>query len=253
VAWWSYGKRKERWAVVGVVALAFVPILYSLNRGVWVAISLTILYLAVRLAIRGKFAMLGVVAGLVLIGVLVILATPVQSLISQRLAHGQSNSGRLGLSYLATRDALASPIVGYGDTRHEVGSGQSIAIGKTAKCPSCGNSNVGGNGQLWLLLITTGFVGTLCYVGFFAYGVWRYWGDLTPYGIVGVLVLLLSFVFMIVYDSTGPTLYFIMLGYALLWRNDRERQHPETPAGAGRPGALLPPTGRHAIAAEEAS
>jgi hypothetical protein len=244
VAWWSYGRRKERWAVLCVVGLALVPILYSLNRGVWVAIGCTILYLAVRLAIRGKFAMLGVVGGVVLIGVLVILATPVQSLISQRLAHGQSNSGRLGLSYIATRDALASPIVGYGDTRHQVGSGQSIAIGRTANCLRCGNSTVGGNGQLWLLLITTGFAGTLCFVGFFAYGVWRYWRDLTPYGIVGVLVLMLSFVFMIVYDSDGPTLYFIMLGYALLWRNDRERQHPARNACPVRSAGRFPAADR---------
>ena len=38
---------------------------------------------------------------------------------------------------------------------------------------------------------------------------------------VGVLVLLLGFPFMIVYIAVGPVLLFTMLAYVLLWKNDR--------------------------------
>jgi hypothetical protein len=107
---------------------------------------------------------------------------------------------------------------------------QSLSVGRKANCPSCGNATIGGNGQLWLLLITDGFLGTALYAGFFAFGVWRYWRDPTPYGMAGVLVLLLSFVFMIAYTVIGAPLGFIMLAYALLWRNDRERRRRAVPA-----------------------
>ena len=86
-------------------------------------------YLAVRFAARGKLAMLGVVGGVIVLAAVVILVTPVQSLISQRLSHGTSNNGRTSGSLLAVDLGLASPIVGWGDTRHEAGSAESIAIG----------------------------------------------------------------------------------------------------------------------------
>lgn len=62
------------------------------------------------------------------------------------------------------------------------------------------------------------------YAGFFAFGIWRYRRDPTPYGMAGVLVLVLGFVFMPVYDAIGPPLTFTMLAYALLWKNERERR-----------------------------
>jgi hypothetical protein len=124
---------------------------------------------------------------------------------------------------------LNSPILGYGDTRHAIGSAQSIAIGKKASCRSCGNSTIGGNGQFWLLLISTGILGTALYCAFFGYGIWRYRHDHTPYGMAGLLVLELSFVLMLVYATVGPVINFMMLSYVLLWRNDREMRRGGTP------------------------
>ena len=240
VAWWSYGNRKERRRVLIVMAFAFVPVVYSLDRGLWVGIGLSIGYLALRFAARGKLALLaGLCATIALVGIVVV-ASPLQGLIQQRLSHGKSNAVRDSLSGKAVDVALASPFIGYGDTRHELGSTNSIAVGKTLKCNSCGSRDIGGNGQLWLLLICSGLLGTGLYFGFFAYGAWRYRRDLTPYGMVGVLVILLGFVFAIVYIAVGPPLVFTMLAYALLWKNDRE---PRQEAIADRerrfPGSTL--------------
>lgn len=231
VVWWSGAKRWHRWACVGLVAVALAPAVYSLDRGLWISIGLAITYLAVRYAARGRLAMLGVLFAVLAIVGVVLVATPFQSLISQRLSHGKSNAVRSSLSGIATRDALASPVIGFGDTRHEQGSTNSITVGKTRKCLDCGSRDIGGNGQLWMLLICDGFVGAGLYLAFFAYGCWRYWRDPTPYGMVGVLVLLLGFVFMIVYVAVGPALTFTMLVYALLWRNDRELR--QAAAGSG--------------------
>jgi predicted tellurium resistance membrane protein TerC len=91
---------------------------------------------------------------------------------------------------------------------------------------------VGANGQFQLLLVTNGFGGTMFYLAFFAYGAWRYRRDATPYGLAGVLVLLMGFVFMIAYDAVGEPLCFTMLAYALLWRNDTYLQSPDPDSGA---------------------
>lgn len=222
VAWRAYGTKRQRTAAMVVLALSIIPIIYSLNRGLWIAVGAAILYLAVRWAAQGRMALLAAICGGLALVAVVIVASPLQGLISQRLAHGKSNTGRANLSAISVRDAVGSPFIGWGDTRHVQGSASSITVGKTANCSRCGNKNVGGDGQLQLLLITTGFLGALWWISFFGYGVWRYRRDTTPYGMAGVLALLLMFIFMFVYEAGGPPLTFMMLAYALLWRNDRE-------------------------------
>lgn len=249
VAWWNYGTQKTRIAVVAVVAIGLLPVLYSLDRGLWVSLGCMLLYFAIRYAARGKLAMIGVIVGALAIAVFVISFTPASSLISQRLSHGKSNDGRVSLSIVATKAALSSPLLGYGDTRHQIGSGQSIAIGRTANCARCGNQTIGGNGQLWLLFITAGFLGAFFYTAFFAYSAWRYRRDTTPYGMVGVMILLLGFVFMLVYDADNPTLYFMMLCVAMLWRNDMAMRREGTfPSRRTRP-QVLADTGPHSFTA----
>jgi hypothetical protein len=251
VGGWFYAtSRRQRLFTLAAFALAFIPVVASLDRGLWVGLGVAILYLTARLAARGKLAMLGVVGGVVALAGIVILFTPAQSIISQRLAHGQSNNGRVAGGVSSLQLGLASPIVGWGDTRHQAGSGQSIAIGSTANCKRCGSKSLGGDGQLENLLITTGLVGAGFYCAFFAYGIWRYRRDWTPYGMAGVLVLVLGFVFMFVYNATGPPLAFTMLAYALLWRNDQELNRAVAPArgGSGERGGALPGASRPALA-----
>src|SRR5262249_5331243 len=76
----------------------------------------------------------------------------------------------------------------------------------------------------WLLIFANGFPGAFFYFAFFGYGIWQFRRDRTPYGYAGILVLLLSFVFSTVYLAVGPPLMFMMLSYALLWRNDTYRR-----------------------------
>jgi len=234
---WS-GTRRKRWAALAIAAVAIVPILYSLDRGVWIGLVFSVCYLAVRLAARGRFAVLGTVCiGLAVAGLLV-LATPLHTIITERLQHQNSNSIRATLDELSVRDALASPLIGYGGTRHMQGSPQSIALGPSPNCITCGQLEAGSTGQLWLLLVSNGFLGAVLYLGFFAYGAWRYRRDTSPYGMAGVLVLLLSFVYMFAYVAIAAPLAFTMLAYALLWRNDQWRRTGGPAAdSAGLPGS----------------
>jgi O-antigen/teichoic acid export membrane protein len=243
VAWWSYGSRRQRKLVIITAAIALIPLVYSLNRGVWVGVGLTAVYLAVRLAARGKLAMLGVVCGvLVLVGVAIV-ATPLQGLITARLQHQQSNSIRASLSASAFQAANAAPLIGYGDTRHQQGSATSIAVGPSSSCPTCAQYPVGSNGQLYLLLVCDGWLGTALFLSFFAYLAWRYRRDKTPYGMAGVLVILLSFLYMFAYVSLTAPLEFTLLSVALLWRNDRWRRESGENRGVDHPGPA-----RHVLA-----
>jgi hypothetical protein len=222
VGWWANGTRRQRFVAGTLLVISIAPIVYSLNRAMWIGLGLSVGYLAVRMAARGRLAPLGaMMAGVALIGVALV-ATPLSTVISQRLANGQSDQIRSNLTAKSFQDAAASPVLGYGDTRRVIGSVSSIAVGPTPNCPTCGQAVVGSNGQLWLLLICVGIPGTVFYIGFFAYGVWRYRRDRTPIGMAGVLVLLLTFLFMTAYVAVGTPLVLTMLAYALLWKNDQQ-------------------------------
>jgi O-antigen ligase len=224
VGWWSAGTRRRRILVAFVVGLAAVALLYSRNRTAWLGAALAVVYIVVRLVAKRPRALITVLcAGVLVVGVVAV-ATPVPSLIGKRLSTGGSAGIRTSLDGLAVRDALSSPVIGYGDSRKQLGSLQSVARGPTSDCPKCGQQEVGSTGQLWLLLICNGVVGAIVYVGFFAVSTWRFRRDRTPYGQAGVLVLLLSLLYLFSYEALSPPLGFMMLGYALLWRNELDRR-----------------------------
>jgi hypothetical protein len=251
VAWWA--TRKQRRRGLAIVALAIVPIVYSLDRGAWIGIVVSVIYLGVRFAARGKIGLLAAVGSGLALAAIIILLSPLHTLIGARLtSESNSNSIRSSLDALAWRDAKASPLIGYGDERHQQGSAASIAIGPTADCTACGQAGVGSTGQFWLLLIDDGFLGTAFYLSFFAYGMWRYRRDQTGYGLAGLLVLLLGFVYMFTYEAVVAPLAFTMLAYALLWRNDIQLRNPdpapaELTAGPGPGGRRAGTAARRAL------
>jgi hypothetical protein len=247
VAWRSYGSRRQRRLADAVLAVSIIPIAYSLDRGLWVAVGVSIIYLGIRYAAQGKLALLGALCGTLALAAILIAASPIGTLVSSRLNHGKSNSVRASTSRIALTDGLSSPIIGYGDSRRMQGGTQSITTGRAGSCKKCGNSEVGTSGQAQTLLITSGVVGLVCYCAFFLYGFWRYRRDRSPYGMAGILVLVLVFVFFPVYTATGPPIGFIMLSYAILWKNDRERRNADLASDSAGPPALQARTGRAAL------
>ncbi|MGH9296846.1 MAG: O-antigen ligase family protein, partial [Acidimicrobiales bacterium] len=104
---WTWGNRRQKMFAVAGCALALVPAIYSLNRGLWVVGAVGVVYLAVRLAIRGHLGALFGVAGAVVLAALVFSVSPLQNVISQRLAHPESNGVRSTLTASAVKGALA--------------------------------------------------------------------------------------------------------------------------------------------------
>jgi O-antigen ligase len=215
-------KRSTKLFALLCLGVSVAPAVTSLNRGLWIGLGVLIAYVALRYVLMGKVWILAAVgvatAGLVI----ALVASPLGDTVSARLDNGKSNGVRSFLVDRAIEGFADSPIIGYGGTRNTIGGRNSITVGESARCERCGNFTVGGNGQLWQLLYSHGAAGTLGYLGFFGYGLWRFRRDRTPIGIAASAAIVTSFSAMLWYNSLVTPLAFMFLAYALLWRNTNE-------------------------------
>lgn len=204
-----------------LLGLSVIPVVHSLNRGLWIGLAVLVVYFTVRQALAGRTRTLAAAAaGVALTGVLA-MGTPLGEVIERRLDNGKSNGVRMFLTERAVEGMWESPVLGFGSTRNTIGGRQSITVGESAACERCGNFTIGGNGQLWQLLFAHGLVGSLAYFGFFGYGLWRFRRDRSPIGVAASGAIVASFVAALWYNSLVTPLAWAFLGYVLLWRNDR--------------------------------
>jgi O-antigen ligase len=222
-SWGLDGSAKRRWACGAVLAVSVIPIVYSLNRGLWIGIVFSVLWVAVRLFLRGKVAALLAVLAAAIAGLLAFVASPLHDTFQARLENQNSNGIRSYLSGQAVRGAIASPVLGWAGPRKTEGSDLSIAVGKTPQCQLCGAFSIGGNGQLWAVIFDRGFVGAALYFGFFAACLWLYRKDRSPPAQAATLVVALSFVYMFVYNAVPAALTLTMISIGVLWRSDEQR------------------------------
>ena len=233
VAAWRYGTGRQRFWAALCLLVSIVPAVVSLNRGLWIGIGVLVIYVAVRYVLAGRLWILGAVtmaAGLLAVALSV---TPLGGVVGARLDNGKSNGVRSFLIDRALDGFAGSPIIGYGGTRNTVGGRNSITIGESAGCQRCGNFTVGGNGQLWQLLYAHGAVGTLGYLGFFTYGLWRFRRDRSAIGIAGSAAIVTSFSAMLWYNALVTPLAFMVLAFTLLWRNHADLQETQRTAAEG--------------------
>jgi hypothetical protein len=209
---------------IGILLLAMYTVVYSLNRGAWIGISIGVAYMIVRLAIRGKTLPAVVTLAVVAITAILVITTPLGNVIIGRINTPHSDAGRSDVNSAAIAAAKTSPIIGYGGGSAVVGSGRSIAIGPTSSCKQCGSRDIGSDGQLWLMLITSGFVGAGLYFGFFFRFAWRYRRDPSWVGLAGGFTVLATLWFSTVYPVLELPLMIIMVTMGLWWRNERTRE-----------------------------
>ncbi|GAA2391162.1 O-antigen ligase family protein [Dactylosporangium salmoneum] len=220
----AFAFTRRRWVKVFAVAtllVSLVPIVYSLNRGLWIGLAAMAVYVAVRLALRGKFAALGLIAVAAVTVAVALAVTPLGDVVNARVEHGKSNGVRMYTTQKAIDGMWESPFIGFGSTRNTIGGRNSIAVGESANCARCGNFTIGGGGQLWQLLYAHGLLGTATYLGFFLFGLWRFRRDATPMGLAGGAALVSSFTAMLWYNSLVTPLALTFLAYAVLWRNQQ--------------------------------
>jgi O-Antigen ligase len=220
-ATWGAGGVRRKLFAVACAAVAVIPVVHSLNRGLWIGLGVAAVYAGLRLALAGRLAVLGGLLAAAAALVAALLVTPLGDTVHKRLDNGKSNGVRLYVTERAVTGLAESPVVGFGSTRTTRGGRNSITVGESADCARCGNFTVGGNGQLWQLLYAHGLAGTLPYLGFFGYGLWRFRRDRTPIGLAGGAAIAGSFAALFWYNALVTPLAFLFLAYALLWRNER--------------------------------
>jgi hypothetical protein len=218
--------RAGRWRrAVGIVVLlmSLWPMVYSLDRGLWISLGMTGCFAGLKLVSRGGGRALKLAVAGLAVGGLVFAVSPLPSMIQTRIHNPHSNNRRALLAEQSVRSAVTgSPVVGFGSTRNVQGNLMSLSGGARPGCKACAAPPLGTQGHLWLLLFANGLVGTVAFVVFFVTRFARHWRERTAYGVAGCCVLLAFALFLFIYDLVEVPLYTVMIAVALMWRARRE-------------------------------
>jgi O-antigen ligase len=137
-------RRKRAGLLIG--AAAMIPIIFSLNRGLWLSVGLGLIYVALRRALQGNIKIaLGLGAALLIIfGALA--ATALGDVVQQRFEiAGESNNARSALYEVAFDITKEQPLTGYGAPLEVDGLWR----------------EVGTHGLIWFVMVCYGFPGAI--------------------------------------------------------------------------------------------
>jgi len=234
---WCYKAARRRY-VLGIVVLAVsvVPVVYSMNRGLWAAIIVMVMFAVFKKIRSGNFRLAMIFAICAVVVGLVIALSPLGAALLGRFSGHNSNDGRTALSVTAVESvASGSPIIGFGTTRDYQGSFYSIAGGSAPP-------DIGTQGFLWSFIFGHGLVGAVLGMAFFAQALWRYRQRVDAMAIGCVCSLIAFLLTSPIYDWS-PTVSFAAMGAVALlaatarvsWRFTRS----ESAVGDLRPVAGL--------------
>jgi hypothetical protein len=240
LAWRDKAAGWRRTAAPIVLLIALLPIVYSLNRALWISIIAMTAFAAFRFTVQGKVWVLRAIVGAVALGALIFVSTPLHSIVDKRLhtSHSNARRGSLGTTTVDTT-INGSPVIGFGGTRRVQGNFSSIAGGARPDCPSCAAPPLGTQGHLWLLFISQGVIGVLLFVTFFVRRFLRSWSDNSPYALAASAALIAAAIELPFYDLLGPPLFTLMIAVALLWRSEAARTKPTLPVGERLPAVRV--------------
>ncbi|MDN3352512.1 hypothetical protein [Actinomadura sp. DC4] len=226
--------RADRWrrvAGIAVLLASLWPVVYSLDRGLWIALGMIMCFAGLKMVARGGRRALRLAVSGLAVGVLVFVVSPLPSMIEARIQNPHSNNRRTLLAEQSVRSSLTgSPVVGFGTTRAVQGNLSSLTGGDRPGCKACGAPPLGTQGHLWLLLFANGLVGTVAFGVFFITRFARHWRERSAYGVAGCCVLLAFGLFLFIYDLVEVPLYTVMIAVALMWRARREADGVEVTA-----------------------
>jgi hypothetical protein len=231
ITWIWRASRRRRLAGIAILLASLWPVVYSLDRGLWIALGLIVSFTVLKvIALGGRRALRLALAGFA-VGALVFAVSPLPGMIEARIQNPHSNNRRTLLAEQSVRSALTgSPIVGFGTTRQVQGNLSSLTGGDRPGCKACGAPPLGTQGHFWLLLFANGLVGTVAFGAFFLMRFARHWRERSAYGVAGCCVLLAFGLFLFIYDLVEVPLYTVMIAVALMWRARREHDAVEAAA-----------------------
>jgi hypothetical protein len=217
--WLAKGAGWRRPVGALLLAIALIPIAYSLNRGLWIGLIAALLLVSAKMAAMGKTRVLYATIGLLAVGAVVFVSSPLYDTVTLRVETPQSNDRRATVaSEVISKTAELSPFLGYGDTRAVTGSFSSIAGGETPDCHQCAAPPLGTQGFMWRLIFTTGLIGTVLFLGFMAAQFFRFIGARDPVALIGCTVIFMGILFSFVYDSLESPLFTVMIAIGMMNR-----------------------------------
>ena len=228
-AFWGQMKTLTRRNLLRLVAVgSLVPVVFSLNRTLWLALIVILVYGGARFAVRGKKGAFQAICAVAIVGYLMFNFGPTGKLISDRAKVAHSNSGR-ALLYNEAKDSVEkSPLMGYGAPR-----------------PSQNNPNlppVGTQGQFWLVFFSHGFPGAFFFVSFVVYAMVRTRRAKTAAGLWAHITLLVGIIIMPFYGWLHMQVHIFLIAFAVA---SREMVDPDEPAEE-----IAPPTPRAYVVSE---
>lgn len=214
--WGTSERRLQRLAMPVVLVAFLVPVVHSLNRGLWAALALLAVHAAVVLVRRRDWLRLWVLAVAGLLAASAVVLSPLADTLSARLTTPHSNERRGTVAEVVlTTTWQGSPLLGYGTTRKVEGNFESIGGGSTPDCHQCAAPPLGTQGFAWRLVFTTGFVGTALFCAFVAVSFRRHAFRSEPLCVIAGMVLLTGGFLCFVYDSLESPLFVVMLAVGL--------------------------------------
>jgi hypothetical protein len=231
----SATNRRWRRLVIAVLFLSVVPMVISLNRGMFLSLLVGIVYVMVRLAARGRLRGLVTVLVIAAAMVLIVKLTPLGHLVSASFSstHGNSNQTRLSLYQEARSGVAASPFFGYGAPKLLPGQAQGAAIGT--------------QGQLWMVLYSHGYPALIFFIGFFIAVLWQTRRARGTVGLCLHAIPIVALVQVAVYGWLPVELQVMMVAAALAYRLCA--RPPASPDDSSQEAARAPATRRQLAAA----
>lgn len=214
------GRGGRRKLIIAVLVASLVPMVISLNRGMFLSLIAAILYVALRLSLRGRLGTVVAIIVLIALLAMAVALTPLGHLVTDSFAstHGHSNATRISLYQQAAAGTNASPVFGHGEPQPVTGS---VLAGTPA---------IGTQGQLWMVLYSNGYPAAVFFVAFFVGVLWQ---TRRARGMVGLLlhtVPLIALVQIPVYGWLPAELQVVMvvaaLAYRCCWRPEQAQDYP---------------------------
>lgn len=197
--------RRERrfWWLLAAIPVSLVPAFLTLNRGMFLGLGLALVYVAVRLFMRGNVRALLGLTGLAIVVVVSFATLPIAERLTHRVEASPSTSDRANLYEETFERTLEAPVFGYGAPRPS----------ETAGAPSAGTQ-----GQLWMVLFSHGFPGAALFMGWLVWAYIRSIRERDPASLALNAVLLVVVVESLYYGIMTAGLAIAMIAAALAMR-----------------------------------
>jgi hypothetical protein len=209
--------RWRRQAVTLLLVASLVPAFSTLNRGMFLAVGVGVVYAAVRFGFRGQVKWLAAVLVLLGIGLATASALGVGQSIGSRTQYSSTNAGRATIYREAFERTLQSPFIGYGAPRPSL----TLSI------------SVGTQGQIWNVMFSFGFVALILFCA------WLWLLPLRTRAAPGALlwlhvVTVMASFMMFYYGLDGSQLVVIFVASAIVMREAAAGPEAEPPTPPGR-------------------